>query len=290
MENLTKQQIVLLTLLVSFVTSLATGIVTVALMNQAPQGFIQTVNRVVEKVIPATITNTQTVVKETVVVSVDDMIVRAIDKNLANILRIYRTNTDPSAEQNSMVFVSLGFPVADDGIIVTDNSLISGDGKYFVTLSDGKLHNLSVLSSKQGNQVALLKIADYDPKILSLGEMSLSADSLKLGQTVIYMGGQKKNQVATGIVSSLNISDNNTVASSTATSTQSEAEISSFNSISTNIQSQDFISGAPLLNLSGDIVGFRATFMDTARTDLFVPSKAISDALASLAIEQKKAQ
>src|SRR3989338_3691505 len=37
-ENLTKQQIVLVTLLVSFVTSLATGIITVSLMEQEPQG------------------------------------------------------------------------------------------------------------------------------------------------------------------------------------------------------------------------------------------------------------
>ena len=58
LEQLTKHQIVLLTLLVSFVTSIATGIVTVSLMDQAPAGVTRVVNQIVEhtveKVIPAT--------------------------------------------------------------------------------------------------------------------------------------------------------------------------------------------------------------------------------------------
>ena len=55
-EQLNRTQILLLTLLVSFVTSIATGIVTVSLMGQAPHGITQTVNRIfertVEKVVP----------------------------------------------------------------------------------------------------------------------------------------------------------------------------------------------------------------------------------------------
>src|SRR6185295_7741638 len=58
LEHLTKHQIVLLTLLVSFVTSIATGIVTVSLVNQAPPGVTRTINQIVEhtveKVVPAT--------------------------------------------------------------------------------------------------------------------------------------------------------------------------------------------------------------------------------------------
>ena len=48
MVSLTKTQIVLLFLLVSFVTSLATGIVSVTLVNQAPQPVTHTINKVVE--------------------------------------------------------------------------------------------------------------------------------------------------------------------------------------------------------------------------------------------------
>ena len=51
MEQLTKQQIVLVTLLVGFVTSITTGIVTVSLMNQSPKGVSQTITQVVERTI-----------------------------------------------------------------------------------------------------------------------------------------------------------------------------------------------------------------------------------------------
>ena len=51
MSDLSKQQLILLALLVSFVTSLATGIITVSLMDQAPQGVIQTITQVVDKTI-----------------------------------------------------------------------------------------------------------------------------------------------------------------------------------------------------------------------------------------------
>ena len=48
---MTKHQLVLLVLLVSFVTALVTGIVTVTLINQAPPPITQTIQRVVEKTI-----------------------------------------------------------------------------------------------------------------------------------------------------------------------------------------------------------------------------------------------
>ncbi len=287
MEHLNKQQIILLTLLTSFVTSIATGIVTVSLMNQAPLGVTQTINRVVEKTIEKVITpsptsntsNTQTV-KETIVVNEDDQTVSAIDRNSKSLVRIYRTSIDPASFVESMNLVGIGVVVTDDGIMAADNSVIFDSGKYFITSDDGKLHDLTVLRAVSGEQVALLKIKSDDKNPLTLPKVTLSDQGdLKLGQSVIYIGGDTKNIVATGIVSSLNTKD---IKSDTASSTTLVV------SIVTTVPSKNFIPGGLLLNLSGDLVGIKSTYMDSERTDLFAPSDSIKSVLSAYADSQKK--
>ena len=82
MEDLNKNQIVLLTLLVSFVTSIATGIITVTLLQEAPIEVTRNINRIVEKTIetvtPGTVTTTQKEVT-TVVVKEEDLIIDSIN-------------------------------------------------------------------------------------------------------------------------------------------------------------------------------------------------------------------
>jgi len=291
MEDLTKQQIVLLTLFVSFVTSIATGIVTVALMSQAPAGVIQTINKVVErtieKVVPAA-TTTQTVIKETVVVNSDDLIVKAIDKNSKSVLRIYRTNADPTSGTDSMAFVALGVVVSDDGIIATDSSLVSDSGKYFATLSDGKLHNLSIFKTNADLQIALLKAEVEDKKLVKFVKATVQSETdLRLGQAVIYIGGESKDFVSTGIISSIGTKDTKIDLTSTTSSSTSMQLQSPIISMETNLSLKDFLPGAPLVNLSGEIIGMRVSFMNSERNDLFVPSKAIVDILASTAPDKK---
>ncbi len=79
MEDLTKTQIVLLTLLVSFITSIATGIITTSLLAEAPQGVTQTIDRVVERTVERVTTPSGGgTVKEVTVVKEGDAIVSVI--------------------------------------------------------------------------------------------------------------------------------------------------------------------------------------------------------------------
>ena len=90
MEDLNKNQIVLLTLLVSFVTSIATGIITTSLLQQAPVEVVRNINSIVEKTIekvtPATVTTTSPAgTKEvtTIIVKEEDVIIDSINKNIS---------------------------------------------------------------------------------------------------------------------------------------------------------------------------------------------------------------
>src|SRR3989344_3153329 len=94
LEQLSKTQIILLTLLVSFVTSIATGIVTVSLVNQAPPGITQTVNRIVERTVERVVPDVKltqgaavVTTEKTVVVKEDDLIAEAIGKVSSRVIR-----------------------------------------------------------------------------------------------------------------------------------------------------------------------------------------------------------
>ncbi len=287
MENLTKQQIILLTLLVSFVTSIATGIVTVALMNQAPIGVTQTINRIVERTIeqvtpPPTNTNTtQAVVKETVVVNADQQVVGAIDRNSKSVIRIYSTSTDPLTGTVIRNFVGIGTIITDDGILVTDNEPINSNTDYFTVLENGTTRSLIVLRSKTGEQVALLKIKSDVANPLTLPKAMISNQGdLKLGQAIVYIGGETKNIVATGIVSSFGTIDLKVENATTSTSTSVTVK-TVINSIETTLPQNNLVSGGLLLNLTGDLVGIKSTYIDSSKTDLFVPSSAINSALSA---------
>lgn len=289
MENLSKQQIILLTLLVSFVTSIATGIVTVALMNQAPVGVTQTINRVVErtieKVVPSTTPTkeTQTIVKETVVVNKDDQIVSVIEKNSKSIVRIYSRENNYSYDGESIKFVGIGVVVSDDNTIITDNNtFVFEGGKYFIKTDDGKNRDLSLLRAVPAEEIAVFKVKVDSKNPITLTKVLLiSDDNLKLGQSVVFIGGESKDVVDTGIISGINTKE----IKKQDTSTSSVKNIIS--SIETTIPSKDFISGGLLLNLSGELIGVKTTYPDVVRTDLFAPSNYIETALSEASSTQK---
>lgn len=263
-EKLTKQQIILVTLLVSFVTSIATGIVTVALMDQAPPGVTQTINRVVEKTIERvtsepTNNNTQTTVvtRETVVVKEDDKIVESVDKNKNSVVRIY-SNNSYSGDVAQRTFIGLGTIVSKDGLIATGDVFADLSGKYLVTLDNVKYYDVAVLEKKAGNKFYFLKVIKDSKNNATFTPITFSdSSSLKLGQTVIAWGGQLQNSVSTGIVSSLVDAEVKLETASTTSASSTPVIQKEIVAINTNINLADSLSGGPLLNLYGEVVGLR---------------------------------
>src|SRR4051812_11352124 len=117
MEHLTKQQIVLLTLLVSFVTSLATGIITVSLMDQGTFDITQVINHVERTTayVPAPIQAAAAVVTEPTLADTT----AKVAKNVVRLkTRIGNTDT----------VLGMGIILSPVGLIVTDKATLTVPG------------------------------------------------------------------------------------------------------------------------------------------------------------------
>lgn len=190
MHELNKPQLILLALLLSFVTSLATGIVTVSLMQQAPESISVPINRIIRQTVEKIVPTESGKPAQTVVIKEEDLVVDAIAKNQSAIFSISKDSTD---EIGATVEVSAGkgFAVSADGTIVTDSVLVSDSkGIYFVKNESGKFKADFVSTNKDG--FSFLKIgAPLEEKnkvaftVPSFGDLN----KMKIGQKVIFLGG-----------------------------------------------------------------------------------------------------
>ena len=229
-EELNKTQLILLTLLISFITSIATGIITTSLLAEVPTTVTQTINRVVERTIetvtPAT-SNTPSV-KEVTVVREEEAIIASIDKSTSSIVRIKENGPD-----GNPIFRSLGVIVSKDGKVLTDLKG-STSGSYSVTLSDGATLPLSLEKTLDSESLVVFKITP-DNTHKNFVPISFAPNAPKLGQSAISISGKEKNSVAIGRILSLG------------------------DEIDTDISANGGLSGSPLLNLSGELIGMKVS-------------------------------
>jgi len=278
MNDLNAQQIVLLTLLVSFVTSIATGITTVSLLEQAPAPFTQTINRVVEKTIETIIPQpnensnvVKTPIKETITVIVkdEDLAIDAVSKNSKSLARIYQK------VGATEVFIGLGIVFDNQGRLVTDASVIQKSGKYTAVYSSGK-YNLSVDYRELNDPYAILKISDGQNAPFDFSAARFSdSQNIKLAQSVISLSGINTNTVATGIVTNL-ITDSGALKEAQV---KSDAQpVQQLKLIETSVDKTNILIGSFILNLNGEIIGARIN-NDLTRVNTFTPSNNIKNFL-----------
>jgi hypothetical protein len=200
LEKLTKHQIVLLTLLVSFVTSIATGIVTVSLMDQAPAGVTRVVNQIVEHTVERVVPSTQgaavATTEKTVVVKDDDLAAQSIGTVQKSIIRVVRPGGTETVSRG-VILDTKGTALADRAALAAANirtfEVLLQDGERLTAkVRDPKASTpLATLDISVGTSTGFVPVATADPSKLSLG------------QSVIRIGGVTADTVATGVVASL---------------------------------------------------------------------------------------
>lgn len=261
--NLNTQQIVLLCLLVSFVTSISTGITVVSLMQQTPEPVTQTINRVIERTVE---TVTQQPVEDikniisqkpsepkkevvTVVVNQEDQSINAVSKNENSVARIFINN-------KSEDFVTMGMILNQAGDILVDKRMVDKRTTYLASFEQGKFP-VKFSSGSETNDFVILKIQGDNPNTFTPATWGDSG-GLKLAQSVISLSGSRQTSIATGEIESLN--------------KDTEGNLTFIN---TSVSAQNVLTGSILLNLQGDVIGFRTAIFEDKT--LFIPVDILKD-------------
>lgn len=150
-----------------------------------------------------------------------------------------------------------GFVVSNDGLIVTNKHVVSDtEAEYTVLTNDEKKYSATVLARDPVQDIAILKIEKSDLKPLKLGD----SDKIQIGQTVIAIGnalGEFRNTISTGVVSGLARS---IVAGGPGVSSEAIEGV-----IQTDAAINPGNSGGPLLNLSGEVIGVNTAIVQGAQ-------------------------
>lgn len=254
-EHLSKSQIILLTLLVSFVTSIATGIVTVSLMQQAPPVIAQTVNRVIERTIqtvasstPARAQAATVITKEkTVVVNESDLIAAAIKQIEPSVVRVYNSSVE------NPLLLALGIVVDSGGTIATDSEALGGRADVTVVPQDGKRVRMFVTRIDRDNGFAFLQESTTTPATSPWMAAKISAGQTILGESIVAIAGKTTTRIAPGVV--------------TALITAGGGHI-----IDTNISSDAILPGSPIVSTQGALLGVSTAVSRTSSLQGFIPA------------------
>ena len=263
-EKLTKSQIVLLTLLISFVTSIATGIVTVSLMQQAPPAVAETVNRVIENTIETVATSTKgqsaAVVltqQKTVIVNESDLVAEAVKQITPSVVRIYSDNTD------SPQFLGLGVVVDASGTVAADIGALGDRSDVSVETQAGSDVRSFVTSRDTSSGLLFLTPATSTATKVSWVPATLAANDPQLGAVVIAIGGENSTAIAQGLVTQF-------IAADTDSNTPE--------TIDTDVDASSILPGSVLVDTNGDVVGVSTGISRASAPSGFIPASLLVNA------------
>src|SRR3989338_9731642 len=297
MENMTKHQLVLLVLLVSFVTALVTGIVAVTLMDRAPQPITQTIQRVVERVVDKSVgVITEPLKKdekrelETAALARDLLIADIVRRVSPAVVSVVATKDIPVIEQyfinpfpeddlfgqffqefripqyrqkgleQRQISSGSGFFVSSDGFLLTNRHVVEDpSAEYSIIMNDQKKLKVKVVARDSVNDMAVLK-ASGAPPTGGFTPISLGdSDAVSIGQTAIAIGNALGEFQNTVSVGVISGLRRTLVASGAASGPEELSEV-----LQTDAAINPGNSGGPILNLKGEVIGLNTAIAQGA--------------------------
>lgn len=244
-EDLTKTQLLLLTILVNFITAIATAVMTVSLLDQAPPTVTQTVNRIVERTVETaaqaplpTIPGIAAPAKETIVIRDEDLLSAAIRADAGRRVTIHKGATTTPV-------IAYGTYLPDKRAVVTATA--AGLPKEAtIAFSNGTAVEASL--SRPGATLTIYGFSDTEALPSATTPDLVAAADLSQGQTLVSL--TREGAAVSGIISLVE-----------------EAGIRA------NVTGVP--PGAAAVNISGDIIGIA-----TAVAGVFAPADRINTLLS----------
>ena len=246
MEDLNKSQLILLGILVSFVTSIATGIMTVSLLNQTPLNVTQTINRVVERTVERVVPGETRVREVPVIITEEELIIKVINNASPAVAKI-------SLASEAGKILGLAYFVGDGNLAVTSYDVLAGgesklSGPYLLFLENGVKATADLVASDPAHKLAILKVVKTEVPVVegktpsrapAMPSIKLAKSEPSLGQTVIAIGSMsaETSPVSVGIISSLTRGIGTTTVG-----------------IKANAVTTDNL-GGPLVSIQGEVLG-----------------------------------
>ncbi|MDP3402635.1 MAG: hypothetical protein Q8S35_01610 [bacterium] len=244
-EDLNKTQLLLLTILVNFVIAIATAVMTVSLLDQAPPTVTQTVNRIVERTVETaaqtplpTIPGIAAPPKETIVIRDEDLLSAAIRADAGRRVMIHKGATTTPV-------LAIGTYLPDKRAVVTATGAALPK-EATIVFANGAIAEASL--SRAGATLTIFGFSDTATLPAATTPDLVMAASLKQGQTLVSL-------------------------------TRELAAVSGIVSIIDDVGIRANVTGVPpgaaAVNISGDIIGIA-----TAIPGVFAPADRINTLLS----------
>jgi hypothetical protein len=195
-EDLTKTQLLLLTILVNFIVSIATGVLVVSMLDQSPAPITQTVQQIVDHTIETISTPISSPILSSSAptpTTPEQQLTSAIAADGARTVLIYNQNATTSPA------IAFGTYLPKSRAVATVFSLQLPQ-EVTIMFSDGTTANASL--SKNGDTIAIYGFADDATLPNAAAANPVAIGDLTQGETVV--GLTKDRAAVTGIISKVN--------------------------------------------------------------------------------------